>query len=306
MTDPNSSQSGAETPIVALPPAKQKEAPKAKSERTDLPPLPTFVEDTLGERGARLPIGFAGPEGLNRHFEARNWTTRLEKEVNRVYKGEKGAARRVSVLVSTLVSNIDGKDWGDDFEVKLRKNAVSGMYAADVFYIYCYLRRDALGDDLKMKVQCPRCDREFPWIADLSTLEVRSVEKEKDLEWNYPILKPFTLRGQKVTSLRMGVQRWNAVELLTQQFLEEGWLKPMTVASCVLGLNDSKDATVVAAHELEDMHKIDLEYLVDEINNRFVGPKMSLELNCQYDDCKAEIIQMINWRYGDFFSVSSR
>lgn len=290
-------------PLVVPPASLAKpKAEKKKDERAS--PRPIAKTQTLAERGGELPIGVQVGAELVKNIVARNWTTRFERELGKQARDKTNLARRVSLVVATMFKKFGPHIWDDNVDIDERKKLLSSMYSADLFYAYCYLRREALGEELKLKIECPKCTHKFEWTADLDTLEIKSPEKFEDLFWTYELRNPVDLRGINVKAFRVGPQRWNAIENSIYDSTEEGMAKVVGVCSSICGFNDSKDFVVLGTNELDEVSKYDFEYLIHEINARFWGPKMGVELQCE--KCEIEMAQTIPWSYNDFFSISSR
>jgi hypothetical protein len=298
MTTPNTNES----PSIALPPSVKVTASPKKPKDDRASPRPEPLIETLAERGASLPIGQAGARW---ELVARNWTTRYERELSKSSKGRSNMARRVSLVVATLFKKFGPHVWDDDTDIEDRKAVLSKMYSADMFYAYCFLRREALGEELKLKIRCGSCRKEFEWLADLDTLEIHSPKEHTDLFWTYTLRNPVDLRGVHVEKFRIGPQRWSMLENNIHDVEKDmGAAKISGVCSSICGFNDDAKDIELGPNELDDVSKYDFEYILSELNVRFWGPKMGVELECV--ECKTELVQMIPWDYNDFFSISSQ
>ena len=294
-------------PIVPPTAAAPKEGAKKKKPREERASArPEIVVQTLVERGAELPIGFplVADGATNGKLVARPWTGKYERELGKRTKNRTNMAHRVSTVLATLFKQFGPHTWDDDVDVDDRRKVLSGMYSADIFYAYCYLRREALGEELKLKIRCGACRKEFEWDADLDTLEIHSPKKPEDLIWTYKLRDPVNLRGIHVKQFRIGPQRWNALENNIYDDQEMGIIKVIGVSSSICGFNDDEKPIAFQPNEMDEVSKYDLEYIVSELNERFWGPKMAIELDCI--ECKRELVQLIPWDYNDFFSISSR
>jgi hypothetical protein len=177
------------------------------------------------------------------------------------------------------------------------------FYFGDVMYAYVWLRRETMGDALAMEVTCVHCQDKgaFPWKGSLSTVEVVTVDDEKDLEWSYTLRSPIDIRGKRVTHFRMTAPRWN-VALETKGSSEE-LARLAIVRNGVTGLNDEPTYIELLDSEMDEVSRLDLELLTKSFDDHHLGPNMSIEGNCPH--CDSEFKRPINWKYDNFFGASS-
>lgn len=268
---------------------------------------------TLGELGPKLPIGMRRADTFFRDITLRPWRMREEKALAKARKDNPNAS--MSEYTTTVVGYMcpvlgHHKHEPEDASSKaLAERAVymSTMYMCDVWYAYAFVRRESLGDEMVMDVRCPRCNKPYKWTGLLSTLEVKYPEKLEDCLWDYELRTPLEVRGKKIKSLRMGPQPWSVVDEVFAGGIEIG--KEAVIRSSIISVNGGGEMFPIMSGDLDDMTKPDIEHLVAQINDNFVGPNMSVTIEspcpnqkCRYDQPRTA---SINWSYDSFFGVSS-
>ena len=221
-------------------------------------------------------------------------------------------AEYVTIVVANMCSKL-GPHNMDELDDARRSLIVSTMYVADVFYAYVLLRLYAMGNELPMKIKCPRpgCDVEFPYTADLNTLEVNVVDNIDDVIWKYELKDPIEIRNQIVTSFSMAYPKWNIMEQVKSGD-SDAETKIATLLGSIIGLNESEEAVSLTNAEADELSKRDFEGLIKGIDDHYLGPKMSIEGECAPEVCTRfkrgghKFQFPIDWRYGNFFAHSSR
>lgn len=282
------------------------EAAKASSSSEDTS-KPKIKRVALKDLGPTLPLGVVDSGGkLARSIECRRWRGAEEREVGRIQNDSKERGDFLSRLMGFMYTRVGDHDFEKMSEPE--KQAIVGqMHMGDVFYMYVWLRTKCVGMSLKMDLTCPRCNFEFPFDADLSTVEVRTAESLADVKWTYDLIDPFDLRGQKATGFELGPVKWIAMEESIRKALESGGTnvglaKMDVIQNCIQGVK-GRDPMVLTERELDELTKMDIETLVARIDEHEVGPDMSVETKCQR--CKRSIRTSLDWGYESFFEVSS-
>ena len=267
-------------------------------------------ETTLGENGLNMPIGVQSPDGsLSKGFSIRPWRMKEEKELAQVKKDDPGQnlATYVSAVVAYMCSRVGHIDF-DAVKPAERRVYVSQMYMCDIWYVYASIRRDALGDALKLTLKCPRCRKDFPWAGSLATLAAKTADSLDACMWTYELQRPLAIRGKAVSSLRMGPQRWSVAESVFNN-PNEGQAKEAAIRASIYALNDSPKSAQLMPSDLDDMAKLDIECIASAIDDHFIGPNMSIEIDkstpcvhCGFDQPRRI---PIDWTFDHFFGVSS-
>lgn len=292
------------TPESASPPP----APPSDGE----PPEPKGIgKTTLGKYGMKMPLGMTAPDGsVAKNFVVKPWTMAEEKELAQAKKDDPGQniATYVSTVVAWMCSQLGPHTFTPKTSLAERRVYVSQMYMADVWYIYAYLRRETLGDILKLNLSCPRCNDEFPWAGSLASLGVHTAPNLDACMWDYELAHPVSIRGSKVVKFKVGPQRWQVAEAIFGD-PNEGDAKDAALRASIYCLNDSADRIQLLAGDLDVLTKKDIEGLSGKIDEHFIGPDMSIEIG-EENPCKSCGFNKkrrlpIDWSYDNFFGTSS-
>lgn len=258
----------------------------------------------LSEQGAVLPLGVNNARDL----VLRPWRMKEEKELGELR--EKNRDSNMATYISQVLGTMYIKLGPHNFEaMKLeeRRVHISSMFMADIFYAYIWLRLNALGSDLELKIACPMCGKKSQISADLGTVDVRHVPDVAKSLWEYVLKNPINIRGKLVKSLVMGPSRWNAIENIPAgNSLNAGSAKAAMFRGSIVGLNGTEEPALLGDTELDELTKIDIERLTAQLDSKAVGPMMALEHECQNNRCKNNVKMPIDWNYDSFFSSSSR
>lgn len=265
---------------------------------------------TMGELGLKMPLGIIHTDGsYSKGFKVKPWRMTEEKELAQ-YRQD-GEGQNVATYVSTVVAymcSVLGHHNFADMDMTERKVIVSQMYMGDVWYVYAYIRREALGSLLKLMLKCPRCRKDFPFTADLTTLNVTAADTLDDTLWEYKLNTPIDIRGKKAEVFYMGPQRWTVAESVFTD-PNSGTAKEVTFRASIRALNDPKDQIQLADGEIDDLVKLDIEAIASQIDDHFIGPDMSIELGaddpCGHCKYKAKRLISIDWTFDSFFGSSS-
>lgn len=270
----------------------------------------------LQEQGPRLPIGVADLSGQQhcKDFNVRPWRLREERELGALFQSQdsKRFGRYVALILAHMCLRIGPHDFeaavirGRVVNKKLlseRLAIIDQMYLSDVLFLYLWLRVQSLGKDLPVDLICPRCREKIPFIADLHSLDVRSVDTIEDAEWQFGLKTPVQIREQEVGVFAIRPPRWSALGSVGSDGRNFGELKASVIHSSVYTVGDM-DPSSLAPHEFDEMTKLDFETLTTEIDNKAIGPDFMLEVDCP--GCGRQIRSSIEWASEDFFGVSSR
>lgn len=216
----------------------------------------------------------------------------------------------VSIVLATMCTRLGSYDWSELKESGTadREIVLSQMWMPDVFYAYCWLRYQAMGPNVPMTLRSPFTGDEFPFTADLRSLEVEIPDSLDACLWKYRLKHPLVIRGKTVTEFTLGPQRWSTIEQMSD--VSTGAAKATVISASIRAMDgildkDGKPVDVpLVDSELDEMTKLDLETLADEINRRTVGPIMKITATCPKK--KKTFDATIDWRYDHFFGAGSR
>lgn len=267
---------------------------------------PVIKEVEMGKLGAQLALGIAGTNGVyQRDIQTRRWNLSKESEIaskrrNAKGKGALSMYNWVSMLLSEMCVVL-GPHRFEGMNEAEKLLAVNSFLLGDVLTGYSWLRREALGNELRLKLECPNCDLRFSFAADLDTLVIRTADSVEDTRWVYAPYDPFEVRGKLVKHIEFGSIAWSS---LSTTKLELGATKTETIHASTYKINGEEIALV--RDELGDMSKRDLETILDLIDRYSVGPNLAIEAKCRDQRCECEFRTMIDWGYDSFFSISSQ
>ena len=209
----------------------------------------------------------------------------------------------ISTVIGTLCTQI-GPFRLETMKPAERAVIIAQMWMPDVFFTYLWLRVQTMGNILALKLTCPHCGHRFDYSADLSSVQIASVELLDHALWLYTPQKPFELRGTQAKLITMGPARWASIDALGDKVGKNfGVMK----AGLILGSIHSVDGSVSQAfadHELDGMYKIDIETLTNLIDRNSLGPDMSVEDVCAR--CSKHYRSTLDWGNEAFFGISSR
>lgn len=265
------------------------------------------TKQTLAELGAQLPFGVEADGAFHTALACKRWTFRQEREVDALKKGGRKGLDFPSRLLSFMLTQFGPHDFESLKEPE--KLAILGRaWMGDVMYAYIWLRNECIGSDFYMDLECPHCNAEIPFKADLKTLEVRCADTLDQVRWEYQVRDPFELRGSKVEKFVMGPCRWNAIQTAFKEARGKGGggtggLKQHLTLGAISEVA-GRDPIALIERDLWDMSKYDLELMFSEIEDHEVGPDLSITHEC--DQCERKIFTSIDWGYESFFGMSSR
>jgi hypothetical protein len=275
-----------------------------ETEAATVEPTPKRFTVTMAERGPVLPVGIRTPSGdLARDLVARPWKTKDERALGKLKKPNMSMAGYVATLIGYMFNRIGVHEWQPDSPMPERLVMINQMYMGDVFYAYMWLRREVIGNELHMNVECPSCKKGFRFEGDLGSTMVQCVHDANGLDQSYTLKDPIDVRKKRVTVFRMRPPRWGALLLKDGDSLNEATAKIATIRSSIVGFNDDPNEISLSDDELDELSKKDLEGISSLLNTDYLGPRMVVEGECPR--CEAPFKQMIDWSYGGFFTSSS-
>jgi hypothetical protein len=268
---------------------------------------------TLKELGQLMPLGMANNDGnYIKSFEIKRWRMKEEREIGEQKELYKDASigQYVGIVLSTMCTNIGNINF--ESLKKAEKNVhISQMFVGDVFYIYTWLRRHSIGNELQLSIKCPNCSNKFKVDANLDTIEVDVCEKLEDACWNHKLEEPFEIRGRLVAELLMGPPKWFSLENLKgTNTANTGAVKAGLILGSIQGIVDWKDENgepkqiALTVNELDEMGKKDIEKITHGMDRNAIGPNMSVEGECPR--CRSDYRMPIDWSYDNFFDISGR
>ena len=258
---------------------------------------------TAGELGNTLPVGIDGDGGVRaRSFDFRPWRGKDERVIgtlrdkNRSMPPGQFATRVLAYFLT---------HWGqrslDGLGDREKWHLIASSYVADVLYAWVALRRKAMGDTIEMSITCPVCHKVFPFRGNLSDLPVTVVDENDILREPYALKDGFNYLGDESNALTLEPPRWSMYENLGAEGLNIGAIKMRTIGASIVAVGD-KEARV-AAEQLDELTKRDLEELYAQVSERQLGPDMRVDTVCL--GCGFAMNRSLAWGYESFFSATS-
>lgn len=262
----------------------------------------------LKEFGPILPLGIDENGILVRDLAVKRWTFKQEKELGELKEenSDVNLGRYVSMVLATMCTRLGPYDFEKmDFNQKIL--TISQMWAGDVLYAYCWLRYKSLGKEIGMTIQCPHpsCNNKIDYVADMETMEISHYDSLDDFLWDYELKEPFEIRGEEVNGFVIRPMRWNTYETITNDsYGGEGDIKSKVILNSIHSILGKGEQTILAENEIEEMGKKDIELIPKAIEEKNLGPDLSVEVKC--NKCRNKFVHQISWSYHDFFGSSSR
>jgi hypothetical protein len=267
---------------------------------------------TLSELGKKLPIGVldtnsTGEQKLLKDFNVSRLDWVKERAVAETWKTlidrkDQTVLDYILCILANTVTDIGGVSLSKH-DVDHRIYIIGEMFAGDVFYMYAYLRVHSIGNEFQLKnVKCPSCGKVIPiYEIDLSTIEVLTRDDPNDITHDVILKHGFKLGGElrkKITLQPASFRVVSHADINNDALFFADVLK----SSCTK--IDGVDGGVITDTEIEQMSPYDLALVRSENDFLAGGVDWSIDITCQ--KCSHKFTQMIDWRYGHFFALSSR
>jgi len=272
---------------------------------------------TLQELGNRLPI--PNESGEHENFVFRAWRLPEEKKISEIKNKQKNLGKFIREVYEFMIVELGGKKLEGMAEGE-KKLLFNRMPFANMFYLWIYLRYEALGEQLKMTAMtCPHCAGSVKdFVADLNSLEVKSpgfeevdgapIEKREKLKGSesYKLKKPFPMGDIHVHGLEFGYTPWDAMERLPSGERSHGAIKEAMMKASIhggLAAESEKPLSLDKEKVLNLISKKDIEGYYDALDKFNGGPVMAVTVPCPH--CDQEFHQPLNWTYEYFFGSLS-
>lgn len=266
---------------------------------------PTTRVVLLKDLGPTLPIGILEGKSLSKEMDTKPWKLKQEKQLGEMRARNKDAnvAQYVSMVLATMYKILGPYDF-TDMAPSDKRGKVGRMFMGDVFYSYLWLRCVALGHVFDTNIICPLCGFKFQLPADLNTVEITCADDIEACKWDYTLMDPFEIQDTKITHFEMAPAKWRSLEGgISGSGLNTGAAKAMIIRGSIWKAPELTRGAF-SEEDLDEMTKRDLEKMTAEIDDRHVGPDMSIEDTCRR--CSEDFKINIDWGYDSFFGISSR
>ena len=110
----------------------------------------------------------------------------------------------------------------------------------------------------------------------------------------------------RVNELTLQPNRWMMFEEMARKAVAEGDTGVVSVdliRDAIVAINGEPEKRALIATDLDDMTKRDIEALAKQIDDRELGPDLSIAETCPR--CGLQFRTSLDWGYASFFSASS-
>ena len=261
---------------------------------------------TLHDLGPTVPIPYKDscPE-----FSFKPWRMAEEKAVGQLKKKNKHLGKFVREVFDLMLDKFNGNTWAD-VPANDRKLYLNQMPMGSIFYMYMYLRYDALGDEIKIqRIKCPSCGTEIKeFVGDLNSLEVKTQTIEDPKTVDYELKRPFTLGEVEIKAIRLSYTPWDCMEKInTEMAGNAALLRESMLLSSFHGVVAEPGGyleTLDRAKILSMLTKRDIEGVYNALDAHNGGPVLGLSMSCTA--CDFEWDAPLDWSWDYFFSNSSQ
>jgi len=262
---------------------------------------------TISEWGQQLPIGVETDGKLIRSFEVVPLSWAIEREINKQW-GIRRERLNISEYIGTILANTITSVGNQDIsKFKLDKKLLifNQMYQADVFYMYAYLRLITLGNEMDLgEIKCPSCSHRFPFVADLTSLEVAIIENPSDLTYDIELKDGFDMGKDHKTKLKMKPPLWRMLGSNLPTNFNESEMFLAMITNCIVEIEGMPVGTTITEREILQFSKYDVEICRDAMEEVLAGPRWEISDECS--KCGEQFYELVDWTYSRFFGVSSR
>jgi len=254
-----------------------------------------------------LPIGYFTADGARqRHFEIRPWRMPEEKAIGKILeRGGIAMDKFIPECLALMVTKLGTMDFGNIPQSE-KTLILHRMYYSDIMYAYIWMRKEAIGPELNINVNCPFCSHNGNFAGDLDTLKVKTVdqlESVNDLDKGITLRDGIQIGNDIYPELIIRPPTWMAMDTLTAMSVRnEGEMKRSIFQNSVVKVvgYDDMEHFVLTDEHMNSLTKYDMELLSREINDIMGGAQLFIEVVCS--NCGNTFAASIQWDYERFFS----
>lgn len=266
---------------------------------------------TLGNLGARLPIGVLAGDRYEQGLEVRPFTHRHQKQLCDLQENQKrGGSGQLWLDLVQLLCPVVGPYRLDAMAERERTVALSRMHAADILYAVMWARACAIGAEFPIQITCPnpRCGTSQEIEADLNDLDVVALHDDRavDIEFDYELRDGLPVSGQERGRIvRLGPVPWQVYDsprLNGPNGRNPAYVEAVYLSGAIRAV-DGREIAVVP-EDLDDVSVHDMAGMVAEWTARHPGPRFTIDDRCP--ECGTAVRGEFSWRQSGFFRRPSR
>lgn len=263
---------------------------------------------SLNELGPNLPIGETRGGRLIKPFELKTWGMDEEIQIGKCRgRTDLSMGLFVTEVLSVMLTSLGGEPF-EDLSKAQKLLRICQLPAGDVLYIYSYLRREAMGNEVAMDIVCKGCPNKvtFPFVGDIDTLDVEIHEGDDPSELTKEVVlhRGMKIRGELRKVLTIIPPRWEVMQNLGSAATNEGTTKMKMIQNSVRCAEGLDQDIVLTEQEIKTLGKRDIEILSNAIGKYLYGPEF--KVSGVHEDCQTEFTNELDWTYDSFFSASSQ
>lgn len=276
----------------------------------------------LKDLGNNLPVGVIKDGQLYKSFELRDLSTDIEIEFGNFRKRNKShpETSEVTKLLSLLLTEIGNephvslldrpkgnKDIVQEEAEDLFK--IGRLDVADAYYAYVYARIQELGEKYDVDFTCQQCGLNKPLTMDLTEMDVMCIENPEDRKVRVSLPIGFeSPSGRNVKEVFVEPVRWTDLESDEMRLCEgdEVLMKLFFIKQCTTyedTIQKEKRTLKLNQNQINRLKKFDRETIAKAVNLLNLGP--SLHVNGVCPKCQMPFLVGVDWRYDNFFAISS-
>jgi len=268
---------------------------------------------TLNEYGQRLPIGLVdestNPHTLKKEFELKKFDWQTERAASKTWKRvmrREGTTflDEIIVKLSHTLKSLGGTSL-EKHNIDKKMQILYEMFPGDVFYMYVWLRVESLGNEFALtKVKCPACGhiiQEFP--VDLSTIEINTRDNIDDIYHEITLRDGFEAMGETRKKITMRPSTFRA--MVQGDVEDDAEFFANVFKGSVIAIEGMPPDTTLTDADIEQMSPRDRALVRGEVDFMSGGPRWDVVINCPNEKCKVQFDHLIDWRFSNFFRLSS-
>ena len=238
--------------------------------------------------------------GMGVPFTSHPMTGRKEREVLKAIESEprlaSSAQWQVFCTLAVMLSSVGSVEFDDNLTLKQKMAKVETLClnVGDAFYMYTCIRRQAMGEEVKVRVTCPDCQTSNRYTLHLDEFEVQAAESPAELIKQVQLEHPVVLDGQEYKEAIVKAVNFSPRDAENLTSVEA---KCHVMAQCI---SFPGYEFPVSEELLMDQMALQRRELFDLANS--VTPGISEDTTLACSNCERKIPFVISWEFPAFFA----